>query len=208
MTIKVTVKKNPPAAEKKKLLITIGKKENLVEPDAQASVNLIARRTLDGSIIISGHDLIDILIQPANLKVITFTKQNYSDESYNAQSRLFDFLIRKGVVNHDSVQGGFVHGALEATYPEIEDRSALEAVLLMVSKWVNQEKAAELELQNYEKEVEDMYFSPEEEDTTELGEVPHQEENDPQRWYTQGMSKWGGKYGVTRPKAFQEHKEN
>lgn len=188
MAIKVTVKKKEPVAQKKKLLITVGKKENLVEPDAQASINLVARRTLDGSVLISGHELIDILIQPANRKVISFTKQNYSDDAYNAQSRLYDFLTRKGVVDHDSVQGGNIHGALEATYPEIEDRSALEAVLLMVSKWVNQEKAAELELHNYEKEVENMYFDPPEEDTTDLGEKPHQEPNDPSRWYTQGMA--------------------
>jgi len=193
MAIKVTVKKKTPeVATKKNLLITVGKKENLVEPDAQASINLQARRALDGSVIISGHELVDILIQPQNSKIIAFTKDSYGDEAYNAQSRLFDFLKKKGIVVPDTIQGGAVHGSLEGNYPEIEDRSALEAALLTVGKWVNHEKAAELEMRSYEKDIEDMFFDPPEEDTTELGEIPHQKVNDPQRWYTNSSTQYGG----------------
>lgn len=197
MAVKITIGKKPPV-EKSKLLITVAKKDNLVEPDAQASVNLAARRTLDGSVLITGHELIDVLIQPSNNKIISFTKQNYSDDAYNTQSRLFDFLKRKGVIDFDSIQGGNVYGSLEATYPDVEDRSALEAVLLTISKWVNQERAAESELQSYERDVEDMYFDPPEEESTDLGEVPHQVVNDPQRWYANGSySHLHGKFGGT-----------
>ena len=193
MPIKITVNKataSPPPPQKK-LLITIGKKDQLVEPDAQASINLAARRTLDGSIIISDHPLLDILLQPANLKVVSFGKTGFGDEVYAAQSRLFFFFSTKGVILHDSVQGGNVYGALEAKYPEVEDRSALEAVLLTVGKWVNEEKAAELEMKNYEQEVEDLFVDPSEEESTELGEEPHQDPNSPQRYYQSKQSLYG-----------------
>jgi hypothetical protein len=175
MSIKITVNKSSsaPTPPKKKLLITVRKKDQIVEPDAQASINLAARRTLDGSVLISDHPLLDILIQPANAKIVSFAKKSFGDEVYASQSRLFDFLLKRGVIDHDSVQGGNVHGALEAKYPEAEDRSALEAVLLTVGKWVNEEKAAELEMKNYEQEVEDLFLHPPEEETTELGEIPH-----------------------------------
>ena len=177
MSIKITVNKKTeaPPPPQKKLLITVGKKDELVEPDAQASINLAARRTLDGSVLISSHELLDILIQPANSKVVTFAKKGFGDEVYAAQSRLFDYLQKKGVIDHESVQGGNVHGTLEAKYPEAEDRSALEAVLLTIGKWVNEEKAAELEMKNYEHEVEDLFLNPSEDDTTDLGEVPHED---------------------------------
>ena len=70
MAIKITVNKGEAAEEtpevNKELLITVRKKDQLVEPDAQASVNLAARRTLDGNVLITDHPLIDILLQPAN----------------------------------------------------------------------------------------------------------------------------------------------
>ena len=199
MPIKITVNKKTeaPPPPQKKLLITVGKKEDLVEPDAQASINLAARRTLDGSILITDHELLDVLIQPANLKVIAFAKKGFGDEVYAAQSRLFDFLQKKGVIAHDSVQGGNVHGALEAKYPEVEDRSALEAVLLTVGKWVNEEKAAELEMKHYEQEVEDLFLNPDEEDVTDLGDVKHQDPNEPLRYYQAKGTQHGNLYGMT-----------
>jgi hypothetical protein len=110
---------------------------------------------------------------------------------------LFDFLQNKGVVLHDSIQGGNVYGALEAKYPEVEDRSALEAVLLTVGKWVNEEKAAELEMKSYEQEVENLFLNPPDEETTELGEVPHQNPNNPQKHYQGRHSTHGNAHGYS-----------
>jgi len=185
MPLKITINKatETPPPPKKKLLITIRKKEQLIEPDAQASLNLKARRTLDGSVLITDHPLIDILIQPSNQKIVSFAKKNFGDEIYNAQSRLFDYLQSKGVVLYDTIQGGNVYGTIQAKYPEAKDQSALEAVLLSVGKWVNEEKAAELEMKSYEQEVEDLFLNPPEEDSTELGETPPIKRNDPERYY-------------------------
>lgn len=202
MPIKISLnKKNTPEpiTPNKKLLITVGTKENLVEPDSQASMNLTARRALDGSVLVTDHPIIDILIQPANMKVVSFVKESFSDEAYFAQNRLFDFLKKKGVIKFDSIKGGNVHGSLEAEFPEVEDRSALEAVLLTVGKWVNEEKAAELEIKSYEREVEDMFLDPSEEDSTELGEIPHPDPKSPERFYHSKRPAHGNVYGYFTP---------
>mgnify|MGYP001344276435 CR=1 FL=1 len=193
MAIKISVgNKSEEQPVKKSLLINIGSSEDQPEdPPPQASINLIARRALDGSIIISDHPMIDVVIQPKNSKVVSFTKEDYSDDAYYAQSRLFDYLKKKGVVEIDSVRGGNVYGSLEAKYSESEDRSSFEAVMFSVGKWVNQEQANELSMQSYEQEVEDLLTSPEEEDSTELGEIPHPDPNTP-------YSVWGSKSGRMR----------
>ena len=185
MAIKVSVGKSGDQTEKKSLLISIGSSENAEpeEPAPQKSINLIARRALDGSVIISDHPMIDVVIQPKNSKIVSFTKEDFSDDAYYAQSRLFDYLKKKGVVELDSVRGGNVYGSLEGKYPEAEGMSSFEAVLLSIGKWVNQEQANELSMQSYEQEVEDLLSSPEEEDSTELGEVPHPDPNTPYSVY-------------------------
>ena len=187
MAIKVSVGKSDDQSVKKSLLINIGSNDDSKpeEPAPQKSINLIARRALDGSIIISDHPMIDVVIQPKNSKVVTFTKEDFSDDAYYAQSRLFDYLKKKGVVEIDSVRGGNIYGSLEAKYAESENVSSFEAVMLSVGKWVNQEQANELSMQSYEQEVEDLLTTPEEEETTELGEVPHPEPKTP-------YSVWGG----------------
>jgi len=199
MPLKITVSKSPeaPKPPKKKLLITVGRKEELVEPAAQASINLVARRTLDGSILVADHPDVDILLQPANSKIVSFASQTYGDEVYAAQSRLFDYLQKKGVILPDSIQGGNVYGALEAKYPEAEDRSSLEAVLLTVGKWVNEEKTIEMELKSYEQDVEDLFLNPPEEESTELGEIPHQDPNNPERYYQSARPNHGNVYGLS-----------
>ena len=201
MAIKISVgNKSEDQPVKKSLLINIGSsdKEAPEEEAPQKSINLVARRALDGSVIISDHPLIDVVIQPKNSKIVSFTKENFSDDAYYAQSRLFDYLKKKGVVEIDSIRGGNVYGSLEAKYPESEEMSSFEAVMLTIGKWVNQEQANELSMQTYEQEVEDLLTTPEEEDSTELGEIPHPDPNTP-------YSVWGSKskrsdanlYGLT-----------
>ena len=200
MAIKVSVGKSGEQPVKKSLLINIGSSDDgkPEEPPPQKSINLIARRALDGSIIISDHPMIDVIIQPKNSKVVTFTKEDFSDDAYYAQSRLFDYLKKKGVVEVDSVRGGNIYGSLEAKYPEAEGMSSFEAVMLSVGKWVNQEQANELSMQSYEQEVEDLLTAPEEEDSTELGEIPHPEHNTPYSvWGSRSKRSDANIYGLT-----------
>ncbi len=77
-------------------------------------VILKARRTLDGKILIPDHPDIDIAIIPEKNKIVAFPKEEMDDEVYETQDRLFKHLVRNGVCDFDSVQGGgcfYVYGS-------------------------------------------------------------------------------------------------
>tara|TARA_Y100000034_G_scaffold50868_1_gene62606 strand:- start:61 stop:600 length:540 start_codon:yes stop_codon:yes gene_type:complete len=152
------------------LNIKIGEDE-LLEP--QLTIKLKARKTLDGNIIISDHAEIDIIISPKNKTIITFPKEKVSSISYDVQNRLFKTLQTKGVIELGSVQGGNVFGSLQATYPENDDVSSLQMVLLVISRFLEEEKDKFAIYDEFDDEFEQRYTDPEEDDSTELGEVPH-----------------------------------
>ena len=107
----------------------------------QARMNLNARKTLDGDIVVYDHIDMDIVIMPKTKKILALTKHDMSDTAYEAQSRLFDYLKRKGVILFDSIQGGNIYGAIEALYPEgTEGNNATQAVLLTVGKFIEEER--------------------------------------------------------------------
>ena len=105
-------------------------------PGAHATISLNARKSLDGNILIFDHDIMDIVIMPEKMKIITFPKNTMGDHVYNAQDRLFDFLGKKGVILLDSVQGGNIYGSMEAKYPETaqsQEKNPVQTVLYTVS---------------------------------------------------------------------------
>ena len=82
--------------------------------DLDPRVELKARRTLEGNIIILDHEDIDIVLMLEKNKCVTFPKQEMSDKVYNAQDRMFKKMFKKGVINPSSVRGGNVYGSMEA----------------------------------------------------------------------------------------------
>ena len=60
------------------------------------TIKLKARRTLDGKVMIFDHEDIDIVLSMESKKCVTFPKQQTSDKAYQAQDRMFDYLIRRG----------------------------------------------------------------------------------------------------------------
>jgi hypothetical protein len=137
------------------------------------TIRLNIKKTVDGNVLISDHPDVDIVITPKNKKIIVFPKEKISDKVYDIQDRFFKFLGRKGVILLDSIQGGNVYGSMEASYPPSEDVSALESVLLIVFKFM-QEESRYFEIdEEFEEEFEKSLTEPDEDDSTELGEVPH-----------------------------------
>ena len=61
-------------------------------------IELKARKSLDGNIMIFDHQEIDIVIMPDKNKVVSFAKNDYSEAIYEVQNRLFDFLKRKSLL--------------------------------------------------------------------------------------------------------------
>jgi len=138
-------------------------------------VKLNARKTLDGNIIIYDHPQIDITLIPFKNKILTLPKTNKSTAVYAAQKRYFDFLAQKGAIVVDSIRSGGVYGSLEAFYPVNEEVDALQVVLLVTKRFVENDKEKYMTYDEYLDEVEEMYIEPGAEDSTEYGEVPQGE---------------------------------
>jgi hypothetical protein len=140
------------------------------------TIELVARRAVDGKIMVFDHNLIDIVIAPEEGKVTAFSKSNQNDLAYEAQDRLFKLMQSKGLIMPESVKSGNIYGSLEASYP-IESKYAdtTNVALYLVHEFM-QDEGKFLELKaDVEREEEARLFDPDAADSTELGEVPHEE---------------------------------
>ena len=149
-----------------------------VENPIAAKVNLKARKTMDGNILIIDHPEIDIVLSPAKNKVVALSKSQYGDHVYATQSRLFEHLTRAGVVDASSVHGGNVFGSLEGkllTPMEPKKTDPIQMSLYTVVGFLLEEKPHYLAAQEYRIEFEKELLAPSEKDSTELGEIPQKD---------------------------------
>ena len=164
MTINVTVgekSKQPRAAEEK-------------ESPVVASLKLKARRAINGDIMVFDHADIDIVMSPTTSKIVAFAKEAMSDLVYGAQDRLFSFLSKKGLINRETVQAGSVYGSMEGMILSGIDRDSFRMALVNVSKWIDEERPYFEFAEKFGDLVVDRFTDPDEEESTELGEVPHE----------------------------------
>ena len=154
-----------------------GQDSNIESTDEGLTFKLKARRSIDGNIMIFDHIDMDVVIMPAKKKIVAFAKESLNDGVYAAQSRMFDYLFRHGVVIPESVQGGNVYGSMEATYPEtnIENYESENFAMLSVAKFMEEEQPYFAYDQSYKDQEIDKLTSPAPEDSTELGDVDHRE---------------------------------
>lgn len=150
----------------------MGKDQELLQ------VNLKIRRGLDGRLMITDHDHIDIVLLADKKKVVSFAKQDFSDIVYETQDRLFKFLVDKGICAPESVQGGNVYGSIEAKIlPLKEPQIPIEHLFsLNIQKWLQKEMPALQADKEYSEKFTDYLTEPDAEDSTELGEVPQEED--------------------------------
>jgi len=149
-----------------------------IEAEATPSIKieLQVRKTLDGKIMILDHRLIDIILDTSLNKIITFPKENLSDEIYGIQNSYFKHLVNEGVVEPSTIQSGNVFGSLEGKYEEAVDEkvSAAQVVLYSTKKFIDSQ-TPHLEMQDFiENEFEDHLVDPTPGDSTRLGEVPQE----------------------------------
>ena len=138
----------------------------------QATVELKARKALDGSLLIMDHGRIDIAVMPEQMKVVTFPKTTATEDVYDYQNRLLELLADKGVIDRASIQGGNVFRSLEGNLFESEQINPLQAAVYVIAEFIEYEAEHERIADDYEKELEDMYTHPTDRDSTEYGEVP------------------------------------
>ena len=143
------------------------------EDEVLASFKLKAKKTLDGNIIIFDHDDIDIVLRPEQKKIVTFKKDDVNgDIAYGASDRMFKYLASKGVVNIDTVQGGSTIDSFEVAIPETNLEVPIKLIMLALAKWIEEERPYFEYGDDYEDMMRDRLLEPDDEEATELGEVP------------------------------------
>tara|TARA_R110000824_G_scaffold61167_1_gene162936 strand:- start:1 stop:549 length:549 start_codon:yes stop_codon:yes gene_type:complete len=152
-----------------------------------SQVDLNMRKTLDGDLMIFDHADIDIVVMPKKSKIVAFAKDIMSEVVYGAQDRLFKFLVKKGIVKPESVVGGSVYGSIEANILSSEELNPINLTIVNLSKWIESERPYFEFIEEYEDMHADRLTDPDDEESTELGEVPHEE--------TKGTLRPGYNYG-------------
>jgi len=155
--------------------ITIGKKKKEVKqppPPKVADINLKISKSVNGDLFISDHSDIDIIIMIQKNKILLLPKDIMSELVYGAEDRFFDFMIKKGLIDPESIQGGLVYGSMEGYLYQSEKIKVINMVLLNISKWIDLEKPYFEFMDKFEEMETDYFVEPSDEDTTELGEVP------------------------------------
>ena len=138
-------------------------------------VNLNLRKALNGDYMIFDHPLFDIVIMPKKNKIVTFARKNSKIDAYSSQDDFYEFLRTKGMIMPDSIQGGNVYGSLEASYPINDKADTIQMFLYLIHNYMRSEGDGLRSALEYEEDVEKLYSDPDEEDSTEFGEVPHAE---------------------------------
>ena len=114
----------------------------------QAKVHLKARKTMAGDIMIFDHPDFNVVISPGGNKVLALAKEQYGSHIYAAQSRLFDYLSKHGVI-------------------------ATQVAIYSVAKFFQGEKGHYDEIAKFDAEWEKEITDPSDEDSTPLGKIPH-----------------------------------
>jgi hypothetical protein len=154
---------------RKKITLKIIDKEKVLK-----SFTLKAKTTFNGNILIYDHDDVEIVIMPETNKIVTFKQDGVnSDIAYGASDRLFRYLATKGIIDLASVQGGNTVDSFEATILENDLEIPTKLVLLSVSSWIEKERPYFEYGEDYEDMMKDRLLEPDDEEATELGEVPH-----------------------------------
>ena len=174
MAIKITVGSSRPKEEDKP-------KKPIAE------VELDIKRSANGDYYISDHADIDIIIMKEKNKVLAIAKDVMSELVYGAQDRLFRFLVKKGLVSPSSVQGGSVYGSMEGQLLSSEELNIINMSILNISKFIDEERPYFEFMEKFDDMETDYFVDPDEEDSTELGEVPQDD--------TKGALRPGYTYG-------------
>ena len=139
-------------------------------------VRLDIRKTLSGDFIIADHPDIDIVVMPESSKVVAMAKRLKSGVVYGAQDRLFSLLKKRGLINMGSIRGGNTYGSIEGEIPVTDHPSPIKLIMLNISNWIDDERPYFKALERLEDMEEERLTDPEEEDSTALGDVPHEDQ--------------------------------
>ena len=131
---------------------------------------------LDGNVIISDHQLMDLVLIPAKNKVLMVPRPGFGQETYYKQKDFFSALSRRGVFT-GPLEGGTVHGVFEAKLGVSEELSSVQVALLEIERYFKQEAVEEGFGEDFDTELEDRFINPDDEQSTEAGEIEPEEDS-------------------------------
>jgi len=136
---------------------------------------IAVKKSLDGNLMFLSHPHINVIYKKDKNKIFAFAKDaKYTDEAYAAMKRLLAYLADVGLIAFDSIQGGNIYASLEGLLVEpSEERSIVQLVTFHIGEWLNKE-SSEVYDEYYQEEVEEYLLDPDDQDSTELGEVPQE----------------------------------
>ena len=137
---------------------------------------LTARESLSGDLMIYDHKDIDIVLMQEKKKIVAFAKDMLTDTVYGAESRLFEYLRKHGIVSYDSIQGGNIYGSMEAKILDSKKYDSVRSALVQIAEWFKEEGPMIEDMEDHDEMMDDALLNPDDEHATELGEVPHEEE--------------------------------
>jgi hypothetical protein len=134
------------------------------------------RKALNGDLLVFDHADIDIVLMVEKKKLVAFPKDIMSEVVYGAESRLMEWMRKNGVIEYDSIQGGNIYGSLEGKIHESKERDSVKSTIYQLSEWIKSEAPSSRMKKGHDDMMQDAQLQPDEENYTELGEVPHAEE--------------------------------
>jgi len=169
----INIQVGSPSEEEREETKDLPEKE---EKESSIKSSLQIRKSLDGNLLIYDLEDLDLVIDQNKGKMVAFPNDGKSDDrAYDAQNRLFKFLIKKGVVDPSTVHGGNVFGTIEGKIvePKNTNINKYDIVLLVLDKWIEKEKPSDIYKKAIHDERTEELTDPDDEDSTELGKVPH-----------------------------------
>ena len=150
---------------------------NIVNPNERTTkFEMNIRKALNGDLLVFDHADIDIVLMVEKKKIVAFPKDLMSEVVYGAESRLMEWMRKNGVIEYDSIQGGNVYGSLEGKIHESKERDSIKSTIYQLSEWIKSEAPSSKMKKGHDDMMQDAQLQPDEENHTELGEIPHAEE--------------------------------
>ena len=148
---------------------------NVKTKETQGKAKLDIRRDLQGNYIINDHIDIDIVYKVGEGKVLLFPKNDAKDSDivYQSQDRFFEFMIKSGVIESDSVKGTAMIGVMQGEILENNSTgNTTQIVIYTIAQYIDTERKYFKFSKGFREDEMERLFDPEDKDSTELGEVP------------------------------------
>ena len=146
-------------------------------PEFKKTIKIKGYRLLDGSLLFDSHPEIDIIVDKKKKQILTYPKEDVGKEAYNAQERVMNYLVKKGIVERSSVRSGGVANSLlcKILAPEDKNINEINVAIFSIYNFLKIEEPYFNFIEDFEEEYESDLLEPSPERSTELGEVPHEE---------------------------------